>query len=213
MTRPRILMAAGALALTVSMTAAAAAAPSPTAPSFSCAKPAGQAEQLICKDPELAQLDREVARLYRLANTGKDSRRHPELKAMQRGWIKGRDDCWKRDDVRRCVRDEYAFRIAELRALPDARTQDAKGLAIGPLPLRCPTLTGEVTVTFVNSTPGAAVLKTGDSAFVLDHSVSASGARYTGKLADGDAVLWNKGRDYRLELPGAQPADCSDLRD
>ncbi len=191
-----------------------AAKPAATGPSFNCAKASGQAQQLVCKDAELAQLDREIARLYALASTGPEARRHPELKAMQRGWIKGRDDCWKSDDARRCVRDAYALRIAELRALPDARRQDAKlgdkALAIGPMPLRCPTVEGEVAVTFINSEPGAVVLRTAQGSVVLDHLVSASGARYGGKLAGGDYLLWNKGRDYRLELPGQPAAECAD---
>ena len=190
------------------------AAPAVAGPSFNCAKASGQAQQLVCRDPELARLDREIARLYGLASSGPQARRHPELKAMQRGWIKGRDDCWKSEDARRCVRDAYALRIAELRALPDARRQDAElgdqALVIGPMPLRCPTVAGEVVVTFVNSEPGAVVLRTAQGSVVLDHLVSASGARYGGKLAGGDYLLWNKGRDYRLEWPGAPAAECTD---
>lgn len=209
------LITAALLALAQSCFATTPAAkPAATAPSFNCAKASGQAQQLVCKDAELAQLDREIARLYGLASTGPDAKRYPELKAMQRGWIKGRDDCWKSDDARRCVRDAYALRIAELRALPDARRHDAKlgekALAIGPLPLRCPTVEGEVVVTFINSDPGAVVLRTAQGSVVLDHLVSASGARYGGKLAGGDYLLWNKGRDYRLELPGAPAAECTD---
>ena len=187
----RLTLMALALAL------AAAPAAWAAGPSFSCAKPAGQAERLVCEDAELTQLDREVARLYGLASTGPEARRHPELKAMQRGWLKGRDDCWKRDDPRRCVRDEYALRIAELRALPDARREDRRGIAVGPLPLRCPTVDGEV-------------LKTAQGSVVLDHQLSASGARYGGRLADGDYLLWNKGREFRLERPGLPAADCTD---
>ena len=204
------LLALSAAAFATTPGTTPAAKPTVASPSFSCAKATGQAQQLVCKDAELAQLDRELARLYALASSGPEAKRHPELKAMQRGWIKGRDDCWKSEDARRCVRDAYALRIAELRALPDARRQEAKGLAIGPMPLRCPTVEGEVVVTFVNSDPGAVVLRSAQGSVVLDHLVSASGARYGGKLAGGDYLLWNKGRDYRLELPGQPAAECSD---
>jgi len=37
------------------------------------------------------------------------------LKAEQRGWIKGRDDCWKSDEMRGCVKREYRYRIDALR--------------------------------------------------------------------------------------------------
>lgn len=37
------------------------------------------------------------------------------LKAEQRGWIKGRNDCWRSDDMRGCVAGEYRLRINELK--------------------------------------------------------------------------------------------------
>ena len=40
-----------------------------------------------------------------------------ELRAYQRGWIGGRDDCWKAEDLRACVEDAYLLREAELVAL------------------------------------------------------------------------------------------------
>jgi len=46
-----------------------------------------------------------------IESTGKQK----ALKAEQRGWVKGRDDCWKRSDVRGCVAGEYRSRIAELK--------------------------------------------------------------------------------------------------
>ncbi|MGB6188236.1 MAG: hypothetical protein WBF70_06640, partial [Aeromonas molluscorum] len=33
---------------------------------------------------------------------------------MQRGWIKGRNECWKADDLRQCVLTNYQQRITEL---------------------------------------------------------------------------------------------------
>lgn len=40
----------------------------------------------------------------------------PVLKAEQRGWVKGRNDCWKSADKRKCVDQSYRRRIAELQA-------------------------------------------------------------------------------------------------
>jgi uncharacterized protein len=37
------------------------------------------------------------------------------LKAHQRGWIKGRNECWKADDEKKCMADEYRLRIKELK--------------------------------------------------------------------------------------------------
>jgi len=40
----------------------------------------------------------------------------PVLKAEQHGWIKGRNDCWKEADKRKCVEESYRRRIAELQS-------------------------------------------------------------------------------------------------
>jgi uncharacterized protein len=63
---------------------------------------------MICKDDQLAALDVETARLFTLARDGAQTTedRKKELLAMQRGFIKGRDDCWKADDKRACIADK-----------------------------------------------------------------------------------------------------------
>jgi uncharacterized protein len=86
-------------------------------PSFDCARaPAGSIEAMICTDPELTELDRALASVYGQAARKAGNERPPLLKAAQRGWIKGRNDCWKSDDKRRCVADSYSLRIVELQA-------------------------------------------------------------------------------------------------
>ena len=53
-----------------------------------------------------------------LAQAKRDSRpgAAKSLRAEQRGWIKGRDECGKAKDVRACAADAYRFRMAELMA-------------------------------------------------------------------------------------------------
>jgi uncharacterized protein len=87
----------------------------PASPSFDCAKASSDVEKLICSDAGLAELDRSLADLYHrvLENTPKGEQKL--LKAEQRGWVKGRDDCWKADDLRDCVAGEYRARIDELK--------------------------------------------------------------------------------------------------
>jgi len=83
-------------------------------PSFDCSKVKKEsAEGLICASDALMDLDRELASVYKqaLAKASKDDM----LKAHQRGWIKGRNDCWKADDEKKCMTDEYRFRIKELK--------------------------------------------------------------------------------------------------
>ena len=87
-------------------------------PSFDCTREVGSVEQLICADAELADRDRELAEVY-AATRRKAVNEHPALLTTeQRGWIKGRNDCWKSDDPRRCVADssplEFMQRLAAL---------------------------------------------------------------------------------------------------
>ena len=85
-------------------------------PSFNCAKVKNSSiEQLICSDEELSELDKRLSTTFKEAEA-KASSSLPILKATQRGWIKGRNDCWKEDDQRNCVLSNYKMRISELQA-------------------------------------------------------------------------------------------------
>ena len=39
------------------------------------------------------------------------------LKAVQRGWVKGRNECWKSTDPISCIKGEYQLRINELQKI------------------------------------------------------------------------------------------------
>ena len=85
-------------------------------PSFDCSKAESSAEKLVCEDAELARLDRLGADRYAAALDavrGLDSRAsetEDQLRAAQRGWIKGRDECWKASDIKACVELAYLKR-------------------------------------------------------------------------------------------------------
>ncbi|EAQ03490.1 hypothetical protein OB2597_02682 [Pseudooceanicola batsensis HTCC2597] len=89
-------------------------------PAFDCAKAESSAEKLVCDDPALAALDRRLADRFAAAlsvTRGLDTGAkevEDNLRATQRGWIKGRDECWKDPDLRACVEAEYLRREAEL---------------------------------------------------------------------------------------------------
>lgn len=91
-------------------------------PTFDCAKAESSAEKLICEDPALATLDRQLADRFNAAVAAAQSmdvgakEAEDTLRATQRGWIKGRDECWKEPDLRACVETEYLRRDAELTA-------------------------------------------------------------------------------------------------
>lgn len=89
-------------------------------PAFDCGKAESSAEKLICEDAGLAALDRRLADRFAAAvgvaeglDVGAKGATNT-LRAMQRGWISGRDDCWKEPDLRLCVETEYLQREAEL---------------------------------------------------------------------------------------------------
>lgn len=199
-------MRAGAVA-TLCMLGAAGAASAQDGPSFDCAAAESQAEKLVCGDDEFAELDREVVRLFRLASDGPDltAAQRDELAAFQRGWIKGRDDCWKDDDPAACVKRSYVIRIAELRQrYAGARAEDAAGISLGPFATRCTGLDAVIATVFVNSDPGAVYLAWADNVAVLDHVISGSGARYEATLGAGHYLFWNKGDTALFEAPGIE---------
>jgi len=89
-------------------------------PAFDCAKAESSAEKLICADPDLAALDRRLAERFAAAvdvaeglDVGAEETTKT-LRAMQRGWISGRDECWKEPDLGVCVETQYLQREAEL---------------------------------------------------------------------------------------------------
>jgi uncharacterized protein len=83
-------------------------------PSFDCAKvKKNSSEGVICRSDRLMDLDRELAKVYKEALT--KASKGDMLKAEQRGWIKGRNDCWKAEDEEQCMVDAYKTRIEVLK--------------------------------------------------------------------------------------------------
>lgn len=185
----------------------------PDKPSFDCSRSDGEAEGAICSDPVLAVLDRELARLYDLAVKGSSmsSDRLAKLRASQRGWIKGRNDCWKSDTgLKTCVTNNYAQRIHELReGYANARSADGQGMTIGPLSLACEGFDAGISAVFVNSDEPLVSLKWRDQAIVLPRVRSASGAKYQSDVwPGGTATFWQKGENVRFTPPGGETLTC-----
>ncbi|HSD18289.1 MAG TPA: MliC family protein [Thermomonas sp.] len=142
-------------------------------PSFDCSKSPGEFEQMVCKDPALAALDRQLADTFAQALAKAADK--ATLRASERGWIKGRDDCWKADDKAACVRDAYIVRIVDLRI--------QNGLVVIPsaVEYRCNDNAKPFTATFYNDEPRAVVLTWGDDQAIVPAAASASGARYAAR--------------------------------
>jgi len=153
-------------------------------PSFDCSKASGQVEELICKDAGLAALDVKLAGVFKAAEAKATGDMRSYLKTEQRGWIKGRDECWKSDDVRACVESEYTHRIAELQVL--YRLVASRG----PVFFGCNgNPANEIVATFFETDPPAASLERGDRQVVAYLVPAGSGAKYEGR----NVTFWTKG--------------------
>lgn len=108
------------LTFIASMVAVPDAVLAQAAPTFDCAKAESSAEKLICAEPELAALDQILADRYAAALEKADSQEagaeatKNTLRALQRGWISGRNECWKESDLYECIEVAYLRREAEL---------------------------------------------------------------------------------------------------
>ncbi|MEW5685502.1 MAG: MliC family protein [Pseudomonadota bacterium] len=167
---PRLFLTAALMLSAGAGTALAAA------PAFDCRKATGEIQPLICGTPELSALDRRASEVFAQALPKTDSRGRARLRAEQRGWIKGRDDCWKADDKPACVKDAYVRRIAELQATYRLVP------AIGPVRFQCDgNAAKEVVATFFRTDPPTAVAEFGDQSSMMYAAPSGSGARYVGR--------------------------------
>ena len=151
-------------------------------PSFDCGKvEAGSIEGMICTDEGLTAMDRKLAEVYTAASHKAVHEHPPVLKAEQRGWIKGRNECWKDDDKRRCVENQYIRRIAELQAkyrLVPASEPVFYACAGDP--------SNEVIATFFQTDPPTLIAERGDQVSLMYLQPSGSGAKYQG----GNESLW-----------------------
>ena len=160
------------MSILVWMSAAVAASPS-----FDCAKvKTGSMEEMICKDDGPASLDHKLADVYAAASKKAVNERPPVLKAEQRGWVKGRNECWKSDDKRTCLEENYKLRIAELQA----RYRLVPGK--GPVMYACDgDPRNEVIATYFQTDPPTLIAERGDQVSLMYLQRSASGAKYHGR--------------------------------
>lgn len=179
-------------------------------PSFDCAGTTGEIEELVCASSDLAALDREMAHIYALARTAGD----PNLAPFQRGWIKGRNDCWKAETPAVCAEDAYVLRIDELRRdYSQAKAEDPESRSTGPFSYTCNGLEDPLSAVFVQTGATYVALSWSEKRLVLRRAASASGARYEGRDAEGTHEFWTKGEEGLLSLANAEALQCSVQRD
>jgi uncharacterized protein len=178
----------GALALSPWLTWA-------SSPSFDCKKVrAGTVPDQVCRDDELARLDRKLAEVYAAARRKAANERPPILAAEQRGWVKGRDECWKSEDRRGCVAESYRRRTAELQA----RYRLVVG--VGPVRYACNgNAADEIVVTLFATDPPVMIAERGDQVSTMYRTNALAAAGYVGRNetfredGTGAVVRWGYG--------------------
>ena len=125
---------------------------------------------------------------------------YEDPRPYQRGWIKGRNACWKAEDMRQCVETEYRYRIAGL--------QIAYGALVVPKPVNYACGDFDLAAVFYRETDPPAVVLTpiggheGPDQVVAYQVPAASGARYEGPNGlfwehHGEAMLTWFGNELR----------------
>ena len=198
-----------ALALSTLATAPEEARAQAKGPTFDCTKAQGEVEKLVCQDDGLAALDRKLDEVYKAAQAKAKNEVPPVLAAEQRGWVKGRNDCWKARDgspsfltaswqatgVRGCVEGNYRIRISELQAryrLVAPR---------GPVAFACENNpANEVVATFFETDPPTARLERGDQTVTAWLVPAGSGSKYEGQ----NVKFQTKGSEATVTWLGAE---------
>jgi len=178
-------------------------------PTFDCAKAESSAEKLICEDADLAELDRLVADRYAAAlevikalDTGA-ARAENTLRANERGWVKGRNECWKAADLRECVEAAYLRREGQLVAR--WMLEESKGVSTWA----CGGNRANEVVTFFFDTKLPSVrFERGDTIDTGSLVRTASGSRYEGSFGRS---IWINGdkAEYREADPDGTTYKCT----
>lgn len=122
-------------------------------PSFDCARARSQVEHAICSSAELAELDREEARIYGIARRLPGADRQG-LQKRQRDFLRLRDECVESaGQLTECLRDAYLADIGELRRV-SGLADDNEGLSTGPHRFACDGGYPDVYVTLFATDPG-----------------------------------------------------------
>ncbi|MFG1320090.1 MliC family protein [Xanthobacter autotrophicus] len=175
-------------------------------PSFDCRAASAEAEQIVCADAALMALDQRLARRYaaalaiveKLDSGSKEA--VATLRATQRGWISGRNDCWKAQDKPACVKQEYLRREGDLVARYILEKPNAiASFACEGNPAN------EVTVYFFDTQQPSVRLEYGDAIDTGALALSASGARYDASFG---RLLWIKGNEATFVWEEGKDMTC-----
>ncbi|WP_096511351.1 MliC family protein [Pseudomonas izuensis] len=203
------LLAATACAAT--STCANAGTVTVLATSFDCARASATIEKLICRDPQLKQMEIEMTRLYRLALTDDHSVPPPDkVEIDQRFWVIARNQCATEAEPKTCTIRSYAERAHQLRqGSAIVRTKDPHRLTDGPVAFRCAGLNALIAATYFHVEPRVLYLKWANTSVTLVQVPNVSATQYNGKDFRGNYSFWQDGNDAWLQLPGSGRMTCT----
>lgn len=157
-------------------------------PTFNCAKAQGEVEKLICSDASLAALDRRLDEVYKAATAKAKGKLATQLRAEQRGWVKGRNDCWKANGqetwitatwtvntVKGCVDAQHRLRTSEMQSVWRLLPPKTVSFACQKNPAN------EVVANFFETDPATIRLERGDRTVTLWRIGAASDGKYEGQ--------------------------------
>jgi uncharacterized protein len=165
-----------------------------------CTKPANSAQQLICTDSHLLDLERQLQLAFKQA-LGRPGADESAVTAAQASWAGVRDGCAQNADVHACVLEAYQTRLVQL-AIADPAT-----VAPPVVTYHCPADSGPLTAQFYNQfDPPTAVLNWQGSQQILFLLRSGSGARYGRQGSEywehqGEVTLDFNGRKFVCSTP------------
>jgi uncharacterized protein len=144
----------------------------------------GTVDQLICSDPELLKQDQQLAEVYQQALLKAVNEKPPLLKAEQRGWVKGKADCWKEEDKKACASTLYTQRIAELQARYELMPASKKLL------LSCENNpANEISVRYYPTTPATLIADYGDQVSFMYQQADQSYVGRNEKLSEQNGIF------------------------
>lgn len=148
------------------------------------AKDLGTVDQLICSDPELLKQDQQLAEVYQQALLKAANEKPPMLKAEQRGWVKGKAECWKEEDKKGCASTLYIQRIAELQARYELVPISKKLL------LSCDNNpANEISVRYYPTTPATLIADYGDQVSLMYQQADQSYVGRNEKLSEQNGIF------------------------
>jgi uncharacterized protein len=171
-------------------------------PAFDCAKAQGEVEKFICGDATLAGRDRHLDAVFKAANAKATGQLATRLREDQRGWVKGRNDCWKANGretwvtatwtvhtVKACIDAQYRLRTSELQAV--WRLLPPKTVSY----VCQDDLANEAVVNFFETDPPTVRLERGDRTKTLWRVGAASAGQFEGQ----NVTLAQQGSDVKLD--------------